>query len=97
MFLFNCWRNKFSAFFFQKIRKLTVLIFCYLTANNQLKCGIIYKNFLMPLDDDEQIIMNGVKSKSYQLNIGQTLVKHWFKVSVKHQLILVCFYVSVLI
>ena len=51
----------------------------------------------MSLDDDEQIIMNGLKSKSYQLNIGQTLVKHWFKVSVKHQLILVCFYVSVLI
>ena len=29
---------------------------------------------------------------SYQLNIGETLVKHWFKVSVKHHLVSVCFY-----
>ena len=33
---------------------------------------------------------------SYLLNIGQTSVKHWFKVSVKHQLVLVCFYMRVL-
>ena len=32
---------------------------------------------------------------SYQLNIGLTSVKHWFKVLVKHQLILFCFYMRV--
>ena len=32
---------------------------------------------------------------SYWVNIGYKLVKHWFKVSVKHQLVLACFYMRV--
>ena len=27
---FKCWRNKFTASFFQKIREITILILCYL-------------------------------------------------------------------
>ena len=40
VFSFKCWRSKFTAFFFQKFQKKTILIFCYLIANNQLRCGI---------------------------------------------------------
>ena len=43
VFSFKCWRNKSTTFFFQKIRKITTLFSCYLMANNQLKCRIIYK------------------------------------------------------
>ena len=32
------------------------MIFCYLIANNQLKCGIIYKTIVMWLDDDKRRI-----------------------------------------
>ena len=59
-FSFKCWRNKFTALFFQNIQKVTILIFCYFMANNQLKCGIIYKKTAMRLDDDERRIMNGL-------------------------------------
>ena len=38
-----CWRNEFASFVFQKIWKITTLIFCYLIANNLLKCGFIYQ------------------------------------------------------
>ena len=32
----------------------------------------------------------------YRLNIGQTSVKHQFKISVKHRLVSVCFYMRVI-
>ena len=38
VFSLEYFRNNFTDLFFQKIRKITILI-----ANNQLKCGIIYK------------------------------------------------------
>ena len=56
MFSFKRRRNKFTAFFFQKIRKITILIFCYLIANNQSKCGIIYKKIALRAGDDERKI-----------------------------------------
>ena len=56
VFSFKCWRNKFTAFSFQKIRKITILIFCYLIANDQLKSGIIYKKTEMRAGDDERKI-----------------------------------------
>ena len=49
---FECWRNNLTAFFFQKIPNL---FFCYLIANNQLKCGIIYKEIAIRAGDDERI------------------------------------------
>ena len=53
-FYFKFWRNKFTAFFCQKIWKIT--IFHYLIANTQLKCSIIYKKIVMWAVDDEQRI-----------------------------------------
>ena len=53
VFSFKCWRNTFTAFFFQKTGEIAILIFCYLIANNQLKCGIIYKKIAMRVGDNE--------------------------------------------
>ena len=50
VFSFKCWRNKSTTFFFQKIRKITTLFSCYLMANNQLKCRIIYKKIKRDMD-----------------------------------------------
>ena len=42
-FLKTLWNNNF-------------VFFCYLTASNQLKCGIIYEKIAMRVGDDEQRI-----------------------------------------
>ena len=50
------------------------MIFCYLTANYQLKCGIIYKKIAMRAGDDErrinyewQGISKGISLIKYQI------------------------------
>ena len=50
---FKCWRNKLTAFIYHEIKKRAIFIFCYLIANNQLKCGI---KIALRVGDDEQII-----------------------------------------
>ena len=35
---------------------MAILIFCYLMANNQLKCGIFNEKIAMRTGDDERII-----------------------------------------
>ena len=56
-FLSNVGEVNLLLFFSKKKKKKTVLIFCYLMAKNQLKCGVIYeKNIVMWVGEDERII-----------------------------------------
>ena len=48
-------KNKFTDFFFQEIQKITILMFRYLMANNQLKCDNSYKIAMRAGDDKRRI------------------------------------------
>ena len=56
VFSFKYWRNKFTAFFFQNIKKLTILIFSYLKANINWNVVLFMEKIAMRVGDDEQII-----------------------------------------
>ena len=62
-FPFKSWGNKLTAFLFFFFL-ITILIFSYLMAKSQLKCGIINEKIIVQACDHEQIIqiiMNGLR------------------------------------
>ena len=85
LFCFLTVDMRLMSFFYLKsfsnsAQKIAILIFCYLLANNQSKCSIIYKKITIWAGDDEWIIMSGL---TQMIGIIFTLTRSFLIMRVK--------------